>query len=157
MSSRLAVLASILASSTFAQNVPPAGLSSIRIAVPIAIDDFSNLAEPAKVGLVPREDLERDAEGAIVALSPAIEAQIREEIAQALRHDGYAARIQVIERAEDSGARRFHARVGTTAAENVVRLGARAEDSAAFEAIGVESADRALVPLQPYSPPGASR
>lgn len=60
--------------------------------------------------------------------------------------------MQEISKAEDAGARLFHARVGTTAGENVVRLGDGAEDRALLEAIGTAAAGEALVPLQPYSP-----
>ncbi len=227
MLARIASLAFLLTSAASAQNVPPTGLSSVRIVVPVMVDDFSNLAEPAdtlvrlvsqrlsEAGVVPEKQIARDGQG--VRFSRAIQAQIANEVREALRHDGYAARVwihdprantlvkvvvalypaahpalsgvvhahesghaatheravaiarrnaivgkvpgkkagqwtQEILRAEDGGAKLYHERVGTTAVENVARLGDRAEDPAFLESIGTAVANEALVPLQPYSP-----
>lgn len=228
MMRRIALFTSILTTSALAQSVPPSGLASARIVIPVDVDDFSNLAEPAKTlidrvsrglaesGVVPETHLARDEQGTGVRFASDVQRQIRAEVAEALRHDGYAGRIwiwdpiggrlvkvvvalypagnpdlsgvvlahesghaatheraveiardnatigkvpakkvqqwiQEIQKAEDSGARLYHQRVGTTAVENRTRLGERAEDPATLEAIGIEAASEALVPLQPFS------
>lgn len=101
------VLGLVAVPSALAGNgIPPANVSAVRVDVPIPTDDFSKLARPNQTlqqavtqallnsGVVPAEQHERGKDGQARFWSY-IEKQIPREVASALQHDGYAARIWV--------------------------------------------------------------